>query len=173
MAPIDLPVLPTVDKPWVSASTTSTTTKSGTGCEKIDLKKSKSTKNKSLTYVTPDATVPPEFGLDALVAEFANPAAANAFVTGTRSNVDGCAKTNSVATVKTTGALSSGNIKGETWRVAYDTGGGKIFTYRIGLASNGPRAVYLVYPVLKNLDISNTAFAEVVTRAAERSAAYK
>jgi hypothetical protein len=173
MAPIDLPVLSTVDKPWVSASTTSSTTKSGTGCEKIDLKKSKATKSKSLTYVTPDATVPPEFGLDALVTEFANAASANAFVTGTRSNVDGCGKTNSVATVKTTGTLSSGGIKGETWRLAYDTGGGKIFTYRVGLASNGTHAVYLVYPVLKNLDITNTAFAEVVTRAAERSALYK
>jgi hypothetical protein len=173
MAPIDLPVLSGVDKPWVSASTTTTTTKNGTGCEKIDMKKAKATKYKSLTYVTPDANVPPEFGLDALVTSFANSSSATAFVTGTGDNVDGCAKTNSVATVKATGSVAWGSIKGKTWRVAYDTGGGKIFTYRIGLASNGTHAVYLVYPVLKNLDISTTAFAEVVTRAAERSAAYK
>ena len=173
MAPIDLPVLSGVDKPWVSASTTTTTTKNGTGCEKIDMKKAKATNYKSLTYVTPDANVPPEFGLDALVTSFASPSSATAFVTGTSGNVDGCAKTNSVATVKTTGSVSWGAIKGQTWRIAYDTGGGKIFTYRIGLASNGTHAVYLVYPVLKNLDISTTAFAEVVTRAAERAAAFK
>jgi hypothetical protein len=171
MAPIDLPVLSAVNKPWVSATTT---TRNGTGCEKIDLKKAKAIGFKSLTYVTPDADVPTEFGLDATVSRYASAAGATAFVNGVRKNVDNCAKaTSDAVTVKTTGTLSTGSIKGETWRAAYDTGGGKVFTYRIGIASNGSSAVYILFPVLKTLDISNAAFTDVLMRAAERSAAYK
>ncbi|WP_232828612.1 hypothetical protein [Kribbella monticola] len=171
MAPIDLPVLTSVNKPWVSASTT---TRAGTGCEKIDLKKAKATGYKSLTYVTPDADVPTEFGLDETVSSYANATAATAFVTAIRKNVDSCAKATSDAVkVKTTNTISVGTIKGEAWRAAYDTGGGKVFTYRIGIASNGSNAVYILFPVLKNLDISDSAFADVLVRAAERCTAYK
>ena len=63
--------------------------------------------------------------------------------------------------------------KGESWRFSYDTGGGKIFTYRIGIAATGDRAVYILFPVLKNLDISDTAFNEILVRAAERSLTFK
>jgi hypothetical protein len=171
MAPIDLPVLSAVNKPWVSAATT---TRNGTGCEKIDLKKAKATGYKSLTYVTPDADVPTEFGLDETVSRYANSTAASAFVTGIRKNVDNCAKaTSDAVTVKTTGTIAVGSIKGETWRAAYDTGGGKVFTYRIGIASNGSSAVYILFPVLKTLDVTNSAFTDVLIRAAERSTAYK
>jgi hypothetical protein len=170
MAGIDLPVLTSVNKPWVSAATI---TGNGTGCEKIDLKKAKAVGYKSLTYVTPDADVPTEFGLDETVSRYATSSAANSFVTGIRKNVDNCNKSGlDAVTIKTTGTIAVGNIKGEAWRAAYDTGGGKVFTYRIGVASNGTTAVYIVYPVLKTLDISNSAFTEVLTRAAERSTAY-
>ena len=145
-----------------------------TGCEKIDLKKAKATGYKSLTYVTPDADVPTEFGLDETVSRYANSTAASAFVTGIRKNVDNCAKaTSDAVTVKTTGSIAVGNIKGETWRAAYDTGGGKVFTYRIGIASNGSSAVYILFPVLKTLDVTNAAFTDVLIRAAERSTASK
>lgn len=170
LAPIDLPVLPTIDKPWVSVASG---TRNGTGCEKIDLKKAKSTKYKAQTYVVPEADVPTEFGLDTMVAEFGSAGAASTFVTTIRKNVDGCKKTTSNATVKSTGSVSSGSSKGETWRVSYDTGGGKIFTYRIGIAVTADRAVYLLYPVLKNLDITDNAFTEILTRASERSATFK
>ncbi|MEU4608768.1 hypothetical protein AB0F43_37765 [Kribbella sp. NPDC023972] len=171
MAPVDLPVLSQIDKPWVSSE--GTKTGSGTGCEKIDLKKAKATKSATLTYVTPEAKVPTEFGLDDTVAKFATAAAAKSFVEQIRKNVDGCEKNVSNAEVKSTGTVSTSLIKGESWRASYDTGGGKTFTYRIGIASSGTQAVYVLFPVLKGLDISDTAFNETLTRAAERSATYK
>ncbi|ADB30377.1 hypothetical protein Kfla_1274 [Kribbella flavida DSM 17836] len=170
MAPIDLPVLASVDKPWVSVTGE---VRSGTLCEKIDLKKAKATKSRTQTYVVPEAQVPTEFGLDATVAKFATPATASAFVTQIRKNVDGCPKTTSNATVKSTGSLSQSGVRGEAWKATYDTGGGKVFTYRIGIAGAGDRAVYLLYPVLKNLDISDSAFTDILSRAAERSATFK
>lgn len=170
MAPIDLPVLRSIDKPWVSVASG---TRSGTGCEKLDPKKAKATKFKFQTYVVPDAPVPTEFGMDTMVARFSSSGSATAFLSGLRKNMDGCAKTYSTATVKKTGAVSLSTIKGQTWRASYDTGGGKIVTYRIGVAAAGKQAVYILYPVLKNLDISNSAFVEILNRAAERSAAFK
>ncbi|MFG1814605.1 hypothetical protein ACGFIF_12630 [Kribbella sp. NPDC049174] len=171
MAPVDLPVLSGIDKPWVSSG--GTKTGSGTGCEKINLKTAKATKSSTLTYVTPEAKVPTEFGLDDMVADFASTAAATSFVTQVRKNVDGCEKSVSNAKVESTGNVSTSVIKGESWRASYDTGGGKTFTYRIGIASLGDKAVYVLFPVLKGLDISDTAFNETLTRAAERSATYK
>ncbi len=170
MAPIDLPVLSSIEKPWVSVDGE---VRSGTLCEKIDLKKAKATKYKTQTYVVPEAQVPTEFGMDATVAKFGTPAAASAFVTQIRKNVDGCAKSTSTATVKSTGSISAGALKGEAWKASYDTGGGKIFTFRIGIAGSGDRAVYLLYPVLKNLDITDSVFTDVLSRAADRSAAFK
>jgi hypothetical protein len=173
MAPIDLPVLPSIDKPWVS---TSSAAPQGSGCEnlKLDVKKAKPKSFKSQTYVVPDAKVPPEFGLDTLVVAFASPNAAGNYVTAIRKAVDNCKKAQSNATVKPTGEVALGSsIKGESWRASYDTGNGKIFTYRIGITVAGSRAVYALYPVLKDLDITNAAFNEVLTRAAERSVNYK
>ncbi len=171
MAPVDLPVLSGIDKPWVSSG--GTKIGSGTGCEKINLKTAKATKSSTLTYVTPEAKVPTEFGLDDTVAKFATPALAKAFADQIRKNVDSCEKNVSNAKVKSTGTVTAGAIKGESWRASYDTGGGKTFTYRIGIAQLGTQAVYVLFPVLKGLDISDTAFNETLTRAAERSAAYK
>ena len=145
----------------------------GTGCERMNFTKAKATKYGSLTYVTPEADVPTVFGLDDTIAKFATPTAAGAFVAQVRKNVDGCEKDVSTAKVKSTGTIASGTIKGESWQASYDTGGGNKFTYRIGIAGSGDRAVYLVFPVLKDLDISDTAFNETLTRAAERSSTYK
>ncbi|GAA0939774.1 hypothetical protein GCM10009554_29850 [Kribbella koreensis] len=173
MAPIDLPVLPSIDKPWVS---TSGTTPKGTGCEtdKLDLKKAKPKSSKSQTYVVPEAKVPAEFGLDTMVVSFASPAAAGNYVSAIRKAVDNCKKTQSNATVKQTGDVALGkSITGESWRASYETGNDKTFTYRIGIAVSGSRAVYVLYPVLEDLDITNAGFNEVLIRAAERSAAYK
>jgi len=170
MAPVDLPVLPEISKPWVSAPAK---TGPGTGCERMDLKKAKASKYGSLTYVTPDADVPTEFGLDDTVAKFASTTAAATFVSQVRKNVDGCEKDVSTAKVESTGSISTSTITGESWQASYDTGGGKKFTYRIGIAGSGDRAVYLVFPVLKDLDISDAVFNETLTRAAERSSTYR
>lgn len=170
MAPIDLPVLSEIDKPWVSVASGP---RNGTGCEKIDLKKAKATKYRSRTYVVPEADVPTEFGMDTMVAEFGSNAAATAFFNGIRQNMDGCSKSTSNATVKRTGTVDLSTIKGQTWRASYDTGGGKIFTYRIGIAARGTRSVYVLYPVLKGLDLTDTAFVEVLARAAERTTTFK
>jgi hypothetical protein len=171
MAPVDLPVLSGIDKPWVSSS--GTKIGSGTGCEKINMKTAKATKSSTLTYVTPEAKVPTEFGLDDTVAKFATPAAAQAFAEQIRKNVDSCEKNVSNAKVESTGTVSAGLVKGKSWQAEYDTGGGKTFTYRIGIASAGHRVVYLVYPVLRGLDIPDSAFNETLIRAAERSATFK
>ena len=171
MAPVDLPVLADIDKPWVSSPGAKST--AGTGCEKINFKTAKATKYGTLTYVTPEAKVPTEFGLDDTVAKFATPTAAAGFVTQIRKNVDGCEKAVSNAKVESTGSIATSTIKGESWLATYDTGNGKKFTYRIGIAGSGDRAVYVLFPVLKDLDISDTAFNETVIRAAERSASYK
>ena len=143
---------------------------SGT-CEKIDFKKA--AKYSTLTYVTPEAKVPTEFGLDDTVARFTTAAAAASFVSTIRKNVDSCEKNVSNAKVESTGSISSGTIKGESWKATYDTGGGKKFTFRIGIAGSGNHAVYLLFPVLDDLDVSDNAFIATLSRAAERSATYK
>ncbi|TCO43903.1 hypothetical protein EV646_11195 [Kribbella antiqua] len=171
MAPVDLPVLSDITKPWVS---TDAKTGAGTGCEKFDsLKKAKPLRYNSRTYLTPEAKVPTEFGLDETVSSFATNAAAGNFYTSIRKNVDTCEKNVSNAKVDSTGTVSSGLVKGKSWEAEYDTGGGKTFTFRIGIASAGNRVVYLVYPVLKDLDISDSAFNDTLVRAAERSATFK
>jgi hypothetical protein len=120
----------------------------------------------------PEAPVPAEFGLDDTVAKFASTTAAADFVALVKKNVDGCAKSLSNAKVSSTGTISTSTIKGKTWKASYDTGNNKKFTYRIGIANSGNRAVYVAFPVLKNLDITDAAFNQTLTRATERSASY-
>ncbi|WP_329005881.1 hypothetical protein OHA18_21095 [Kribbella sp. NBC_00709] len=172
MASVDLPLLPEIDKPWVSAPAAKGSP-GGTGCEKIDFKKTKPTKFGTVTYVTPEAKVPTEFGLDDTVAKFATTTAAANFVSQIRKNVDACEKNVSNAKVESTGTIQTSTIKGKSWKATYDTGDGKKFVYRIGIAGSGDRAVYVLFPVLKELDISDTMFNDTVTRAVDRSAAYK
>ncbi|TDW15393.1 hypothetical protein [Kribbella kalugense] len=173
MASVDLPLLDEINKPWVSAPAAKGNSNGSGGCEKIDLKKAKATKFGTVTYVTPEAKVPTEFGLDDTVAKFATPTAAANFVSQIRKNVDACEKNVSNASVQSTGTIQTSTIKGKSWKATYDSGDGKKFAYRIGIAGSGDRAVYVLFPVLKGLDISDTSFNETVARAVDRSAAYK
>lgn len=170
MASVDLPLLDEIDKPWVSAVAT---TGKGTGCERIDLKKAKAAKYGTVTYVTPEAKVPTEFGFDDTVAKFATAAAASSFVSQVKKNVDACEKDVSNAKVESTGTVKTNTMTGKSWKATYDTGDGKKFVYRIGIAGSGDRAVYVLFPVLKELDLTDAAFNETLVRAVDRSAAYK
>ncbi|WP_432888294.1 hypothetical protein ACQPYH_07215 [Kribbella sp. CA-245084] len=171
MASVDLPLLSEINKPWVSAPAAKGN--SSGGCEKIDFKKAKALKFGTVTYVTPEAKVPTEFGLDDTVAKFASANAAASYVTQIRKNVDTCEKNVSNADVKSTGLIQTSTIKGKSWKATYDTGDGKKYIYRIGVAGSGDRVVYMLFPVLKELDITDTAFNDTVARAVDRSAAYK
>ena len=171
MASVDLPLLSDINKPWVSAPAAKGN--SSGGCEKIDFKKAKATKFGTVTYVMPEAKVPTEFGLDDTVAKFPSAAAAASYVSQIRKNVDTCEKNQSNADVKATGTIETSTIKGKSWKATYDTGDGKKYIYRIGVAGSGDRVVYMLFPVLKELDITDTAFNETVARAVDRSAAYK
>ncbi|MFB6726137.1 hypothetical protein ACFCV3_38555 [Kribbella sp. NPDC056345] len=170
MAPAELPIIAAVDKPWVSTPGKVGNT---TQCERTDPKKAKATKYATQTYLAPGAKVPTEFGLDDTVARFASANAAAAYVSLVRKNVDGCQKAVSTAKVSSVGALSSGGVKGEAWEASFDTGNGKKAKFRIGVAAAGNHAVYLLFPVLPNLDITDTAFLDTLRRAAERSVSYK
>ncbi|GAA3124486.1 hypothetical protein JOF29_006255 [Kribbella aluminosa] len=170
MAPVDLPLLSQVDKPWVSAPAQPG---DGTGCEKLGLKKAKPTKAGTITYVAPEAKVPTEFGMDDTVVKFATAAAATDFVAKVRKNVDACEKNVSNAKVQSTGTLKTSTISGKSWTATYDSGNGKKYHYRIGIAGSGDRAVYLLFPVLKDLDLTDAAFNETLARAVDRSAAYQ
>ncbi|GAA0596358.1 hypothetical protein HPO96_30330 [Kribbella sandramycini] len=169
MAPVDLPVLSAIDAPWVG---TPARAASVIQCV-TDPKKEKASKVSTQTYLAPDAKVPTEFGLDDTVARFASTAAASAYVSKFRKTFDGCQKNVSTAKVSVSGTVATGPVKGKAWEASFETGNGKKFKMRIGVAANGSHAVYLLYPVLPNLDISDSAFLETLTRAAERSAAYK
>lgn len=166
MAPIDLPVLSKVDKPWVSVKSAA---RDGTGCEKIDLTKAKATKSRWQTYVVPDADVPTEFGMDTMVAKFADYKVADQFVTTLRKAVDNCKKTYSTATVKRTEPVNWFGIRGQTWRIVYDAGSSGKLTYRVGIVRASNYASYVMFPVLKGLDISDEAFEELLIRAGQRS----
>jgi hypothetical protein len=166
MAPIDLPVLSKIDKPWVSVKAA---TRDGTGCEKIDLKKAKATKSRFQTYVVPDANVPTEFGMDTMVAEFAGYPVAGQFVTDITKRVDNCTKSFSTATVKRTLTIKDRGIVGQTWRITYDAGSNGKLTYRVGIVRVSKRAAYVMFPVLKGLDITDEAFSDLLIRAGERS----
>ena len=117
--------------------------------------------------------MPTEFGFDDTVLKFATPTAAASYVSQIKKNVDGCEKNVSNAKVESTGTVKTNTIKGKSWKATYDTGDGKNFVYRIGIAGSGNRAVYVLFPVLKQLDLTDAAFNETLTRAADRSAAYK
>ena len=171
MAPIDLPVLPRVDKPWVS---TSGTTPKGTGCEKIDLKKAKAE-----DVQVADVRRTGGQGADRVRAGHDGRLLRHPGGRGhlrdrdpqerRRLQEDDLERDRAVRPAPSTPAAS----RARAWEASYDTGGGKNFTYRIGIAVSGARAVYVLYPVLEDLDITDTAFNDVLTRAAERSAAYK
>jgi hypothetical protein len=167
MTPIDLPVMAAINQPWVGVDST---VNRGSGCEEINLTVAKSRKARARQYVAPEAKVPAEFGFDTMVAEFAGPTAAQAFISTVTSKVDKCATTQSNAKVKRTKPVRfRGGISGQTWRVVYDLGAAGSITYRIGIARAGQRAIHVAFPVLKNLDISDETFAAIVARAAQRS----
>ncbi|MFI5734258.1 hypothetical protein ACIA49_29350 [Kribbella sp. NPDC051587] len=170
MAPAELPIIAAVDKPWVSTPGKVGNT---TQCELTDPKKAKAAKFTTQTYLAPEAKTPTEFGLDDTVARFSSPGAATAYVNLVRKNVDGCQKRVVTAKVSSSGVLTKNGIKGEAWEATFDTGSGKKAKYRMGIAAVENRAIYLYFPVLPNLDVSDSAFLDTLRRAAERSQSYK
>ncbi|TDD59375.1 hypothetical protein E1263_15135 [Kribbella antibiotica] len=170
MAPAELPIIAAIDKPWVSTPSKSGNT---TQCIQTDPKKAKATKYATQTYLAPGAKVPTEFGLDDTVARFASANAAAAYVSSVRKNVDGCQKRVVTAKVSSSGNLASGGVTGEAWEVSLETGKGNKAKFRMGVAAAGNHAVFLLFPVLPDLDITDSAFLDTLRRAAERSESYK
>ncbi|MFK4088584.1 hypothetical protein ACI2LF_31005 [Kribbella sp. NPDC020789] len=170
MAPAEMPIIAAVDKPWVS---TPGRAGNNTQCDLTDPKKAKATKFSTQTYLAPGAKVPTEFGLDDTVARFSSANAAASYVALVRKNVDGCQKRVSIARVTASGTLSTGGVKGKAWEASLEVGKGKRAKFRIGIAASGNTAVYLLFPVLPDLDVSDSAFLDTLRRATERSVTYK
>lgn len=170
MSPVDLPVLSALKQPWVGVDAAA----KGTGCEQIDPVKARAVRSKARVYVVPGANVPDVFGIDTMVAEFANAQQAHAYVTAVTASVNKCPTTHSNAKVRRTTAVDFSGIRGQTWRITYDVGA-KLpdQVYRVGIARAGNRAAYVSFPVATGLDITDEAFTDAVIRAGERSLSFR
>jgi hypothetical protein len=168
LIPIDLPVMKTLG-PWEGVPAPSN---NQTDCSEMTQPGIKPKRAKNQAYVVPDSKAPLEFGLDTKVLEFATPQQANAFVTAVRTKLDEC-KGSNLKTKRVLSVNQSGGITGQTWLFTAELPNGKDLNYRVGIARAGQRVTYALFLVLKDLDISDRAFADVVARAGQRSLYFK
>ena len=169
LAPIDLPVMKTLE-PWVGVDVP--TVQQTPECNEVTGIKTKPKRAKNRAYVAPGSKAPTEFGIDTRVLEFGTPQEANAFLGAVKDKLDHC-KGSNVKTKRVLSVSDRGGVTGQTWRVTSELINGKDLTYRVGVARAGQRVTYVLFLVLKDLDISDRAFADVVARAGQRSLYFK
>ncbi len=184
-------LLPTAEKPWLTASdlprltpgfgqwtpTDAVALKSqGTGCENVTLASvGGPTARQQRTYLlSKDKRAPQRFGVDELMFTFGDPAAALRFSETLKAGVTGCggrlptAKIADHAGIAEKGA-NSVTITGWVAKVQQSTGQDTKVTFRVASVVSGTRVIYLISNPNEKFDFTQASWTALAKRAGVRA----
>lgn len=126
------------------------------------------TQEQTRTYVVPDASLPPTFGLSETLGRFASPPAADRFLERIREQVASCEQRVSSASVDTSERVRSPELSaGTRWGLTFDVGA-RALRYRVGVVRVGDRVAQLSFSPSDRFDIPAGEFDRLLVRAGQR-----
>ncbi len=126
---------------------------------------------RSRIFVIPQAeNLPKEFGVAETVLTMSSEKAAKRVLTRTRDRLAGCEDDNLSAQVEKTEDVKGDSLVGATWLVRFEVEDGEDVVYRMGTVRRGASIAQVLFTPSGDYDISEGAFANLVSRAGERLA---
>ena len=167
---VDLPPIAKVDKVW--AGTEATKFKENparTPCDLATFQGKDVAGATSKTFVIPEAAdVPTQFGLVETMGRFKTEKAAKKFASTVSDRVEACPDANLSASLDQRKSFKSGDVEGESWRIALEVNKSDKVYYRMGLIRRGADVAQVRLTSAKNFEISKGAFTALTQRAGQR-----
>jgi len=169
LATVDMPVLPDIHHPWVGTDpVVGGPNLAATTCDHANLAGG-GRKATSRTFLIPQADLPTRFGLTEVIADYGKAKAAKALVATVENRMSTCEKRQLGSSVKHAFDNQHGNTSYAGWWLSNEINAKRsTVSYWMGIVRVGSRIAQVGFSPAENADIDETAFSDLLARAAQR-----
>lgn len=169
LATVDMPPLTGVAKPWVGTSpATATKNLAATSCDHADFRKEGAVRNRTRTFLVPEARLPDRFGLTETYGTFKSPKAAAVFLRGIRKRFARCEDRDLATKVVSAHSIREGRLDGSTWRLNTELSQHTVVVFEVGFVRRGATVAQVTLVPAGEADLAPGAFGDLVVRAGQR-----
>jgi hypothetical protein len=167
---VDLPPIADIDKVWAGVKPfRPKVNPAATQCDGANFRGKSVRATQSRIFVIPEARdLPQAFGVAETVGRFGSDDDAAAFVKAIEKRISKCPDANLSAEVDDKHSIESGDTRGTAWRVGLEVNKKSRVYYRMAVVRQGADVAQVTFTPAGRYDISQNAFAALVTRAAQR-----
>lgn len=169
LATVDMPPLTGVAKPWVGTSAaTATKNPAATSCDHADFRKEGAVRNRTRTFLVPEARLPKRFGLTETYGTFKSPKAAAAFLREIRKRFARCEDRDLATEIVSAHSIREGRLDGSTWRLNTELSKHTVVVFEVGFVRRGATVAQVMLVPAGQADLAPGAFGDLVVRAGQR-----
>jgi DNA-directed RNA polymerase specialized sigma24 family protein len=171
LATVDMPPLTGVMKPWVGTTPAATTKNlAATSCDHADFRKEGAVRNRTRTFLVPEARLPARFGLTETYGTFKSSRAAADFLTTIRKRFRVCEDRDLATKVVSVHTIRSSGLDGSTWRLNTELSQSSKVVFDVGFVRRGSTVAQVSFVPTGDVDLATGAFGNLVVRAGQRLA---
>jgi DNA-directed RNA polymerase specialized sigma24 family protein len=171
LATVDMPPLTGVGKPWVGTSPASSKKNlAATSCDHADFPKAGAVRDRTRTFLVPEARLPDRFGLTETYGTFRSPKAAAAFLRTVRSRFDHCEDRDLATKVVATHRFRGDRLDGSTWRLNTELSQSSKVVFDVGFVRRGATVAQVTFVPAGDAELPPGAFGKLMVRAGQRLA---
>jgi DNA-directed RNA polymerase specialized sigma24 family protein len=171
LATVDMPPLTGVGRPWVGTDPgPATKNLAATPCDRADFGKSGAVRDRTRSFLVPEARLADRFGLTETYGTFKSEGQAAGFMSTVRKRFAGCEDRALSTEVLAATSLREGPVGGSIWRLRTELSQNEDVVFDVGFVRRGATVAQVTFVPAGPADLSPAAFRALVVRAGQRLA---
>jgi hypothetical protein len=166
---VDLPPISGVPKPWVGTDPVKPAVNpAATTCDNADFTSKSLTWSATRSFLIPQASLPPRFGISETVGRFTTERQASSFVAGIRKRMSGCEKRDLSATLDKMQDEAGKTMELSTWHLTTEISDESSVDYYVALIRRGRVVCQVGFIPAPGATVQKGAFQALAERARDR-----
>jgi hypothetical protein len=166
---VDLPPISGVPKPWVGTDPVKPTVNpAATTCDNADFTSKALTWSATRSFLIPQASLPPRFGISETVGRFTTERQASSFVAAIRKRMSGCEKRDLSATLDKMRDVAGKGMELSTWHLTTEISDKSSVDYYVALIRSGRVVCQVGFIPAPGATVQKGAFLALAVRARDR-----